>query len=252
LVSYLGWNFGAALPEARELLRAELAKNGGDLLAIEAMVLRSLAYGLAAEPAAEAAAEPAAALAADEGASEFRWAHGPTKFLTPEAWLRSAGVLIGADAGECDFRYPNLPETPSEIRSELEDRYPRNADGTIDPWFRDTAAAMGGCPGVYDAVNAREVRRAREAGVEQVVAADEAALTLCSEHAGAELGPKPGESNAAMVKRLFERALGRAAGEAEVEEVLAAAAEHCEGCDAAQLARDLCVGLIGGLEYAAY
>lgn len=218
---YFGWDFGAALPEAREALSAELRENGGDLRALERTVMLSAAYAFAAAPAASDSA----------GDRAPRYARGPTKLLTPEAWLKSAAAFTGAPRGDCDFRFPNQPD------SELG-----------DPWFRATARAMGGCPGAFDDATAQTSKRVSVPGIEESVAQDEAALALCSEL------PPPDERDTreTLIERALENAFARPATPDEIAALTTAATTGCADCTHHQLSTDLCIGLLGGVEYAAY
>jgi hypothetical protein len=147
----------------------------------------------------------------------------PTKIMTPEAWLRSVAEFTGAPLGDC--------------RS--------------DPWFAGAAASMGGCPGHFDPNTQRISERVSVMGIEQAVAQDEAALTLCTDEAAVELQQNPDETRTEMIARILERAYGRAALEEEVRAVDTAAA-RCTDCTSGQVASDLCTAIAGSVEYAAY
>src|SRR5262249_7743846 len=160
---------------------------------------------------------------------------------------------LGVDAGDCDFRYAGLPEDDAAAAadpedSDLEDRYLRRPDGACDTSFRDRAAALGGCPGRLDPYTQRVSERAREIGFERAVAQDEVASVLCASPGAPGLAARPGEDTKVMLGRLLERALGRRAEDTDVAE-LARAAESCVECTPADLARDFCAGIVGGVEY---
>lgn len=225
LRTYFGWDFGAALPEAREALIAELRENGGDLRALEHAVMASAAYAFAAP----ATASSSATATARSGTP--RYAYGPTKFLSPEAWLKSAAVFTGAHLEDCDFRVPNLPDTALR-----------------DPWFRTAARAMGGCPGAFDEQTAQTAKRAIAPGIEESVARDEAALELCAR----QPPPGPSDTRESIIERALENAFSRAPTPEDVADLAAAAATGCADCTAHELSTDLCIGLLGGVEYATY
>lgn len=254
LEKYLGYDLGALRPEARQALVRWFRSTGGDVVRLERAVLTSWAYRQAA---VEVPNLPRPASLRDQP-----FAFGPTKLMIPETWLKSVAALTGDEAGDCDWRYPNLPDWhyPDPLLDEaLEDVYPRREDGTIDPWFRNAAASMGGCPGTFDFGSFGARTRSNAMGLMVAVAQEEAIIELCLVRDADGLLPEgvaktatDEASKRAVVAGLLERTTGRGVLASELDEAMSAAAGECPSCNAEALARDLCTGLVGGIEYVFY
>jgi hypothetical protein len=248
LEHYLGYDLGTLRPKVRDAL-VQVLRDGNDIVELERIVLTSAAY---TQPAAEAADRPIPAKLRD-----LPFAHGPSKLMTAEAWLHSVGAAIGSDVGDCDFRYPDLDAgffDPALIDA-LETLYPRNADGTFDMTFRDTARAMGGCPGHLDFGTFNVSVRARSLGLIAAVAQEQAALDLCLDSAARDLIPAGVGSDRASIESAVRNVLDRLVGEvspAAVTEATDLAMAGCEGCDSARVARELCTGVAGAVEHVIY
>lgn len=254
LQTYLGYDAGTIRPAVRDALVRELEKHQS-LVRLERTVLTSILYTQAASLTPEAAAGVPASL---QGLPIVR---GPSKLMTPEAWLHSMGVALGSFVGDCDFRYPDLASgnfidfntgAPLELYG-LDDFYPRNPDGTYDTTFRDTAASMGGCPGRFDLGTFSVVGRSKNLGLISAVGQEIAVLDLCLDSPAEELIPVTGtdaspDAIRTTIAHVLERLLG-GASEADVDEVVARASEGCPGCDAGQVGRELCTAIAGGVEY---
>lgn len=249
---YLGYDLGKVRPAARQRLVAYFRSTGGDLRRLEYVVLTSWAYRQSAREEPER-----------PGALRFQpFAYGPTKTMIAETFLRSLGALTGEDAGDCDWRYPNLPDWyyPGDpaLDEALADVYPRRPDGTIDPWFRDIAVQIGGCPGTMDFTSYTPRLRSNHVGLMTAVAQEEAAIELCFVRDASGLlpdGVAPGATDDESIRRtarhVLERAVG-GTGDLELATLLAARAADCPGCAAEAVARDLCAGLATGVEFLSY
>lgn len=256
LTRYLGYDLGALRPEARQQLVNWFRSTGGDLVRLERAVVTSWAY---LQPAGEDAANPRPAALRD-----LPIAYGPTKIMLAENWLHSMGALVGRDVGDCDWRYPGLPDWyyPDPILDEIlgdDVRYPKREDGTYDPAFRDAAVAMGGCPGSFDWASYSARERSTHMGLMTAVAQEQAIVDLClaSEAPGllpAGLAPndRTPRGRAAAVRHVLESAFGRPADHAEIAEFVDAAAGGCAGCGAETIAREACAAVAGGVEYIFY
>jgi hypothetical protein len=223
---YLGRDLGIELPAAREALAQALENSGGNYLEAERTVLKSIFYR-----------QRARVLTADQP----QYLSGPTKRMLPEVWLHSAAEFVGSDAGDCDFRAPSAAATER------------------DRWFSETARAMGGCPGTREPGSPAVRARKSELGLDTAVAEDQAVVTLCYEldvpaliPAGVSRDATDAAALRATAAHVLERAYATPAEGAELDHLLASAAEQCADCDAEQLARDLCTAVIGGIDYVAY
>lgn len=254
LTRYLGYDLGTRLPEARQALVRWFKSTNGDVVRLERAVLTSWAYR---QSAFDDPANPKPAAMRFEG---FAW--GPTKPMIAEAWLSSLGRLVGRDLGNCDWRYPNLPDwyypEPGLDQALGPIFYGKNDDGSIDRWFRDTAGQMGGCPGSFDYSSYTARTRSTHIGLMTSVAQEEALVDLClvgDVPALLPLGVDPGDlgsdARKATVKHVLSRVHLAAANANEVEEALFAA-QDCPSCSAETIARDLCAGLAGGIEWVFY
>lgn len=258
LKRYLGYDLGSLRPQVRENLVRWFRSTGGDVPRLERAVLTSWAYRQSAQVDA-AHPRPDALL-------NLPLAYGPTKLLIPEAFLQSVAKVTGKPVGDCDWRYPNLPEWyypgNAQLDAELGDdvRYPKLPDGRFDKSFRDTAAGMGGCPGTFDfgsvdgVLGARE--RVNQMGLMTAVAQDESLVQLCLVDAVPNLVHGPAridhDSIRQTVKQVMTATLSRDPADDEVDEVTAAALQGCTTCDTEEVARDLCSGLAGDLDFIFY
>lgn len=252
LERYLGYDLGALRPQVRQDLVEYFRSTGGNVRRLEWMVLTSIAYRQTSE------AQPPR----PESLRFEPFAYGPVKPMIAETFLASVGRLAGQDAGNCDWRYPNLPEwyypgVPA-LDEALDDLYPRNADGTIDTWFRDLAIQMGGCPGTTDWNSFLPRTRSNHVGLMAAVAQEEAIVELCFLRDVGALLPDGvparsvrADAKARVAEHLLARATGGATG-AEIDEIVAAADAGCDTCTAEALARDLCASLAGGAEFLFY
>ena len=252
LVRYLGYDLGTMRPQIRQDLVKYFKRTGGNLKQLEYVIVTSLAYRQTAEK-----------LPARPGYLQGEpFAFGPTKPMIAETFLASVGKLAGQDAGNCDWRYPNLPDWyypgDDDLDEALDDVYPRNPDGTIDRWFRDLAIQMGGCPGTMDFNSFVPRQRTSHIGLMAAVAQEEAIVELCFLREAGTLLPmgvradsrsKPVRRD--VVKNLLLRATGEAS-DADVDELTSAALDGCEDCTAEAVARDLCAGLASGVEFLFY
>lgn len=252
LERYLGYDLGAMRPRVRQELVEYFRSTGGNVRRLEWMVLTSVAYRQTSE-------------ALPERPDSLRYepfAYGPVKPMIAETFLASVGRLVGQDAGNCDWRYPNLPDWyypgNPELDEALDDLYPRRADGTIDPWFRDLAVQMGGCPGGTDFSTFVPRVRSNHVGLMAAVAQEEAIVELCFLRDVGSLLPAEVSASSASADaraRVAEHLLLRATGHAsleEIAEVVSAADAGCESCTAEALARDLCASLASGAEFLFY
>jgi hypothetical protein len=248
LQRFLGWDLGSRLPEARRIL-AERLRRTGDLVDLERVVLTSIAYRQSARADAE---HPRPRALVDDPL-----AYGPTKMLDAESWLDSAGMFIGLDLGGCDDRYPNLPEDGYANVAPLDDTYPRKSDGSFDTWYRDTASAMGGCPGFLGRGESAPRARRTLAAIDTAAATDRAMIELCFVRDASSLlpaGVDARDRSAAALRstaiQVWTRAWARMPEEPEVAALLEAASSGCDDCDAESLARGLCSAVLGGASYA--
>jgi hypothetical protein len=225
----------------REALAASLS--GGDLAALDRAVLTSIAYRQSAS---------------SDGVERPSFAYGPSKLLSPEAWLRSVGRFTGSDVGDCDWRFPNLPDRDADGSDPeyqgIEDAYPRKPDGTVDAWFRDTAAKMGGCPGIAGPGGASAVRdRTAPTGIDAWAAREDAIVELCFSRPIPALIPsdvEPTDTDAGALQRTAANVLTRAFSHPPSRSEIDEAIEGATGATVEQLARGLCAAIAGGVEYA--
>lgn len=253
LQRYLGYDLGTRLPDARQALVRWFRASGGDVVRLERVVLTSWAYRQSAYED-----QPRPASLRFEG---FAW--GPTKPMLAEAWLASLSKVVGRDLGNCDWRYPNLPDwyyADPNIDVVLGDdvHYKRNTDGTYDRWFRDAAGQMGGCPGSFDYSSYSARTRSTHIGLMTSVAQEELLVDLCLVGEAPALLPRgtakddtSAEALRAAATHVMARVHGRVPTPEELSEVHAAMS-GCRGCTAETVARDLCAGLAGGVEWVFY
>lgn len=252
---FLGYDLGARLPEARQAMVRWFQASGGDLVRLERAVLTSWAYR---QSAFEDPANPKPAAIRFAG---FAW--GPTKPMIAEAWLASLGRVVGRDLGDCDWRYPNLPDwyySDPGLDAVLGDdvHYPKRSDGTYDPSFRDMAGQMGGCPGSFDYSSFTARTRSTHVGLLSSVAQEETLVEVCLLGDAPNLLPrglaKDDTSRSARIaaaKHVTANLFGRALPDEELDE-LTSAMDACRSCTAETVARDLCAGLAGGVEWIFY
>jgi hypothetical protein len=228
IARYLGYDLGRALPEAREVLVEALRASDGDLVALERMVLGSIAYRLGRHNKRTLEDLP-------------RWAVGPTKLMIAEVWLHSVAELVGEPIGDCDFRAPSEPP-----------------DSPSDAWFATIAGRLGGCPGAYQTGAGTVRERAKDWDIEIAIARDDAAHTFCREreapalfHPSVDRASRAPKDVEKAVRYLIERAHGDASP-GESDEIVAIAREGCSSCDVEAVVRELCTVVVGGLDYVAY
>ena len=251
LIRYLGYDLGKIRPEARQRLVEFFKVTGGDLVRLERVILTSWAYRQSAT-------------AFPERPSAIRYqpfAYGPTKPMIAETFLASVGALAGESAGNCDWRYPNLPDwyyDSPELDEALDDVYPRFEDGDIDAWFRNIAVQMGGCPGTMDFNTYTPRERSHHVGLMAAVAQEEAVVELCFVRDAAGLIPEGIAADdirpsaiSATIRHVLDRAVGGAT-DAEVDAIVAARLEGCPRCTTEAVARDLCAGIASGAEFLFY
>jgi hypothetical protein len=252
LVRYLGYDLGALRPKARQALVDIFEENGGDVLELERIVLTSWAYRQTAE---ELPSTPR-----PEVLKNIPFAYGPTKLMIAESWLQSIGSIIGRSMGECDWRYPNLPEyaLPPESIAPLEDVYPRNGDGTFDLTFRNSARVLGGCPGSFDYGSFSVTGRSNHIGLITAVAQEEELVKICFLGdvpalfpAGLDVSDTRVESIEATARHVLER-IRLDPADLGVEEVVETVMSDCSDCDVDAVARGLCSGLLGGIRFLTY
>jgi hypothetical protein len=250
---YLGYDLGTLRPEVRDALVREFRQHQ-NIVELERAVLTSVAY---VQSAREDADHPV-----PDAIKDLPLAHGPSKLMIPEAWLHSVGTAISTDVGDCDFRYPALSTTLYDAitfqpfdPTDLEDFWPRKTDGTIDRTFSDMASAMGGCPGRFDFFSFTVTTRSNYLGLIAAVGQEEAALSLCLDSPAATLLPSDvsktdasADSIRKTVGHVFTRLFGGATEE-EIGETTDRALAGCAGCNAEQVARQLCSGVSAGVEY---
>ena len=252
LVRYLGYDLGSIRPDLRQHLVKWFKTTGGNVRRLERAVLNSVAYKQSAlqEPERPAAVK------------YLPYAYGPTKLMISEAWLHSLAKLTGDNIGDCDWRYPNLPDWyyPGDpaLDAALEDRYPRREDGTIDPWFRNVAATMGGCPGGFDWATFQVRQRSTHMGMMVAVAQEEALIQACFLNDAKGLLPEgvaPTDTSVDAMERTVRHLLGNAyanPSDDEVNEYVHGRKEGCRSCTAEAVARDVCAAIAGGVEYVFY
>ncbi len=257
LKRYLGYDLGQRRPEARLALIHWFQSTNGDLVRLERAVLVSWAYR---QTAMDLPGRPR-----PESLMHDPIAYGPTKLMIPETWLASMGQVTGVPAGNCDWRYPNLPEwyTPgydTKLDALLSDvRFPKLADGRPDPAFRNRAASMGGCPGVIDYGSFTATTRNTNMGLLTAVAQEEAVVERCFLDAAPALVPE-GLSPAAtgrdatirVVEHAFRNTLGASPSSEDLAQTVFEVEADCPQCTAETMARDLCAGLSGGVEFIFY
>lgn len=251
LMRYLGYDLGKIRPEARQRLVEHFKATGGDLRKLERVVLTSWAYR---QPAIDEPARP-------DGMKFQTFAYGPTKPMIAESFIKSVGRLAGEEAGDCDWRYPNLPEwyyPDANLDDVLDDVYPRTEDGYIDTWFRNVAIQMGGCPGTMDFNTYQPRERSSHVGLMAAVAQEEAVVELCFVRAATSLVPAGVDPLATderalrhTVRNVLERSLGGAT-DADVHGVMTSRTADCGDCTAEAMARDLCAGIASGAEFLFY
>ena len=252
LVRYLGYDLGKIRPEARQRLVEHFKSTGGDLKKLERVILTSWAYRQSATTTPE---RPA-------GIKFQPFAYGPTKPMIAETFLASVGALAGESAGNCDWRYPNLPDWyypgDEDLDEALDDVYPRDESGNIDRWFRDLAVQMGGCPGTMDFNTYTPRLRSNHVGLMAAVAQEEAVVELCFVRDARGLLPEgvgPAEHGSAAINATIRNVLDRAVGgatDAEVDAIVAARLQGCPKCTTEAVARDLCAGIASGAEFLFY
>lgn len=251
LMRYLGYDLGKIRPEARQRLVQYFRATGGDLRKLERVVLTSWAYR---QPATELPERPS-------GVKFQPFAYGPTKPMIAETFLRSVGAFAGEDAGNCDWRYPNLPDWyyPGDeaLDKALDDVYPRLDDGNIDGWFREMAVQMGGCPGTMDFNTYMPRERSNHVGLMTAVAQEEAVIEMCFMRDARALVPDgfPLQTSEAAIRGTVRNVLNRSVGgatDAEVEAIVAASLADCPRCTSEAVARDLCAGIASGAEFLFY
>ena len=252
LVRYLGYDLGKLRPAARQRLVEYFEQSGGDIRKLERAVLTSWAYRL-----------PAVNLPERPDALRYTpFAYGPTKPMIAETFIHSVGALTGETAGNCDWRYPNLPDWyypgNPDLDEALDDVYPRTDDGMIDPWFRNLAIQMGGCPGTMDFNTFTPRERSNHIGLMAAVAQEEVVVELCFVRDAKGLLPEnvnPLDTSEAAVRATVRNVLDRAVGgvtDLEIEQVMQGRASECGNCTAEAVARDLCGAVASGAEFLFY
>lgn len=252
LKRYLGYDLGELRPRARQALVDHFKKNDGNVVELERIILSSWAY--------RQTAKEVAGKERPEALRGSPIAYGPTKLMYAETWLHSIAAAIGRDIGECDWRYPNLPDfngTP-EIREMIGDYYPTDANGSIDTTFRSIARSVGGCPGAFDFGSFSISERTNNIGLITAVAQEEALIDLCFLGEtpalfppGLELSDKSEASLRETARHVLRRANG-SVSEADLNEAVALYESGCPNCDVEGVARGLCSGLLGGIEFMTY
>jgi hypothetical protein len=238
-------------PKARQALVDIFKREGGNIVELEKIVLSSWAYRQAADEV-EGKERP-------EALRDIPFAYGPTKQMIAESWLHSIGAVIGKDLGECDWRYPNLPEfgLPPETIAPFNDIYPRNADSTFDTTFRDAARLLGGCPGAFDFGSFSILGRTNHIGLITAVSQEEELTKICflgDVPALLPSGVDPGDTTVAAIETTAAHVLARMQVDPvnpTVAEAVEAAME-CTDCDVEDVARGLCSGLLGGIQFLTY
>ena len=260
---YLGYDLDTMKPEVRDALVRDFRHNGGDVVMLERAVLESWAYRQSAAPG-DGKVAMAGELGRPAAVATKPYAWGPTKPILPETFLKSIGQVTGTDPGDCDWRYPSLPDWyypgNAQLDAELGDdvRFRKLPTGGYDPAFRDAAAAMGGCPGTFDTGSFDGVlgarRRTTQLGLMQAVAQDGSLVQACLLGSAPLLVGRPGSEvdRDAAIRATVRRVIGvldsREPTATEVDEIAADAEAGCPGCSVETIGRDLCAGLGGGLE----
>lgn len=253
LKRFLGYDLGAMRPRARQALLDIFRKDGGNILALEKTILSSWAYR---QTAKELTDKPR-----PERLRNIQFAYGPTKLMVAETWLQSIAAVTGVDVGDCDWRYPNLPDYPLSPAQEelLGDRYPRHPQtGLIDPSFRNMARKIGGCPGTFDQASFSVAGRTTHIGLISAVAQEEALVELCFLSEVPELIPASiarNDTQESVLKDVALHVLQRAqpgSTVADADEAFELIKTQCPDCDAEGVARGLCSGLLGGIEFMTY
>ncbi len=248
----LGYDLGSLRPKARQALVDLFKRNGGDVRELERIVLTSWAYRQTAD---EIASSPR-----PESLRQTAFAYGPTKLMIAEDWLHSIGAVIGRDLGECDWRYPNLPDAalPPETIDPLQDVYPRDGSGAMDTTFRDSARVLGGCPGAFDYGSFSVTGRTGHIGLITAVAQEEELVKLCFLGDVPALMPPgldPADHSAAAIEATVRHVMGRIEidpTDPQVAEAVSAVIDNCTDCDVEATARGLCSGLLGGIAFMTY
>jgi hypothetical protein len=248
----LGYDLGAMRPKARQALVDLFKRNDGNIPELERVILTSWAYRQAAGEVADSPRP--------EALREIPFAYGPTKLMTAEAWLHSISSVIGRSLGECDWRYPNLPDfgLPQESIAQLGDVYPRNGDGTIDVTFRNAARQLGGCPGAFDFGSFSVTGRTNHIGLITAVAQEEELVSVCFLSDVPALIPPAldlADTSVEEIEATAPHVLDRMQIDRtnpEVSEVVETVMEHCPDCDVEDVARGLCSGLLGGIQFLTY
>lgn len=248
---YLGYDLGKIRPHARQRLVEYFRSTGGDIRKLERVVLTSWAYR---QPATELPERPS-------GVKYQPFAYGPTKSMIAETFLHSVGALAGESAGDCDWRYPNLPDWyyagDEALDDALDDVYPRLENGMIDRWFRDLALQMGGCPGTMDFNTYTPRERSNHVGLMTAVAQEQAVVEMCFMRDARALVPEGllEQTGEVAVRRTVTNVLDRAVGgasESEIDAIVAESLAECPRCSAEAVARDLCAGIASGAEFLFY
>jgi hypothetical protein len=248
----LGYDLGALRPNARQALVELFKQNGGNVRQLEKIVLSSWAYR---QTALEVEGSPR-----PEALREIPFAYGPTKLMTAEAWLHSISSVIGRSLGDCDWRYANMPDygLPPEAVSPLADVYPRNPDGTFDLTFRNAARLLGGCPGAFDFGSFSVTGRTSHIGLITAVAQEEELTNVCFLSdvpalmpPGLELTDTSVDAIDATAQHVLDRMQIDQTNPA-VSEVVETVMTECPDCNVEDVARGLCSGLLGGIQFLTY
>lgn len=249
---YLGYDLGELRPRARQALVDFFRRNDGNVVELEKVILSSWAYR---QTAKEVEGKPR-----PDAIRDLPIAYGPTKLMLAETWLHSIGNAIGRDVGECDWRYPNLPDfnVPEDARAVLGDYFPSDAHGAIDPAFRNLARSVGGCPGAFDFGSFSVSERTKHIGLITAVAQEEALVQICFLNdtpalfpQGLELTDRTASSLRTTARHVLEVAAGQIS-ESELDEAVELYQTQCPTCDVEAVARGLCSGLFGGIEFMTY
>jgi hypothetical protein len=252
LKQYLGYDLGALRPRARQALVDQFKNSGGNIPALERLIVGSWAYR---QTAGEVDGTPR-----PDEVKALPFAYGPTKLMLAETWLQSIAAVTGNDLGECDWRYPNLPDYPvsPQVQALLGDYYPRDLTGAIDRRFRDMARSVGGCPGSFDQGSFTVSERSTHIGLITAVAQEEALVNICfllNTPALIPDGMSRTDRSEAAIEGTVRHFLGRVQNNVnndEVTEALTVIRSECTDCDVEATARGLCSGLLGGIEFMTY
>lgn len=252
LERYLGYDLGELRPRVRQALVDHFKRNDGNVVELERTILSSWVY--------RQTAKEVAGKERPEALRGSPIAYGPTKLMHAETWLHSIGAAIGRDIGECDWRYPNLPDFGGspEVRELIGDYYPNDATGAIDLTFRTLARSVGGCPGAFDFGSFSISERSTNIGLITAVAQEEALINLCFVGdtpalfpSGLELSDKSDASLRETARHVLQRATG-SVSESALDEAVELYESGCPNCDVESVARGLCSGLLGGIEFMTY